>query len=242
MRAPGVAGRSGRRLSVLAVLVAALLSCGLLSGTASAAGVPSIAAVANALKSSPVHVAPGAATYQVDAAQVARVAPKATYLAVLPATALPSGVQPDEMPALLSSQLDRGGTVIILLGKDFYGASTTLPGRLPNELATAQAALPATGGDATPTLVSLMRSLAGSGDLQDAQGPSRAGGPISGPVLAALLGLAVIAAFALWWWLRRKPRARRPKAPPRPRDLVEIDHEGVVVRRVPAAEREQHPG
>ena len=243
------------RARLLALLVAALGSIGLIVGTsAGAAGATSIAGVSTALKSSPVYVDPAADAFKVDAQQVAAVTPKGTYLAVLPTSAVSGGLQPDELPALVSGQLGRGGTVIVLLGKDLYGASTTLPGRLGGELATAQAAFPAAGGDASGALVSLMRSLSGSGDLQDGQGPARAGGPISGAVLIVFLIIAAIGALALWWRLRRKPggpgkpggprnsRRNRPKAPPRPRDLVEIDADGVIIRRTPAAEREQHFG
>ena len=230
------------RARLLAILAVAFVTMGIFAGTSGAADATSVNAVAAALKTSPVYVDPAADTFQVDAAQVAAVTPKGTYLAVLPVSAVTAGLQPDELPALVSGQLGRGGTVIILLGKDLYGASTTLPGRLAGELATAQSAFPGAGGNVTVALVSLMRSLSGAGDLQDQQGPARAGGPIGGAVLVAFVVVAVIGALALWWWLRRKPRVRKPKAPPPPRDLVEIDSEGVIVRRVPAAEREQRSG
>jgi len=49
-----------------------------------------------------------------------------------------------------------------------------------------------------------------------------------------------VGALALWWWLRRPARpARRRRVEPL-RDLVEIDHAGRIIRRVPAHEREQH--
>jgi drug/metabolite transporter (DMT)-like permease len=96
------------------------------------------------------------------------------------------------------------------------------------------------GGDATPALVALMRSLSGSGTSADAQGPSHAGGPIGPALLIAFAIALALGAVALWWWLRRPPRPRRKPRRRRPLgDLVEIDHEGNIIRRTPAAERER---
>ena len=69
-------------------------------------------------------------------------------------------------------------------------------------------------------------------------GRARAGGPIGPTILIIGLVALVLGALVLWWWLRRKPTPRRPKRPQRPRDLVEIDASGEIIRRVPAAERE----
>ena len=205
--------------------------------------------MASALKANPVYVDPtvdptvdpAVDSFTVDAARIKAALPGNTYLAVLAPTALPAGLAADELPALLSSQLGRGGTVIVLLGGRLYGASTTAPGGLADELASAQAALPATGGDATGALVALMQSLSGTGNLADPTGPARAGGPVGGPILIIGLVVVVVAAVILIWWLRRKPSSRRPqrgKRPQRPRDLVEIDAAGNVIRRTPAPERE----
>ena len=63
----------------------------------------------------------------------------------------------------------------------------------------------------------------------------------SGPALLIAMAIALaLGALTLWWWLRRPPRPRRkPRRRPPLRDLVEIDHEGNIVRRTPASERER---
>lgn len=218
-----------------ACLLSLLALTGAMVGTTSAAS--SITSIAAALTRSPVYVDPGASV-QVDAVRVKAVIARDTYLAVLPATAVPPGSQPDELPALLSGQVGKGGTVVVLVGTQLYGASTTLPGRLGSELATAQSGLSTNPDAATGTLVALMRSLSGSGDLQDAAGPARAGGPVGGAILIAFAIVAVFAALALWWWLRRKPTARRLRPASRPRDLVEIDYDGKIIKRTPASDRQ----
>jgi hypothetical protein len=241
-----MAGR--RRASALAALLAGFLAALLLASTASAAG-PSLAPVIAALRQSPVFVDPAAGAAPIDAARLRSVVPKNTYFAALPpadvAATADKGVpaDPAALPALLSSQLGGGGTVIVLVAGKLYGASTTIPGSLGDAIATAQAALPSSG-DATGALVALMRSLSGSGTLSDVPSPSRAGGPV-GPALLIAMAIAVaVGALALWWWLRRPPSARRRKRrrPAPLLDLVEIDHQGNVIRRIPAAERERPSG
>jgi hypothetical protein len=236
----GSSGRFATRFAALLLALASLVGAAVLMTGVASAG-PPVSSVATELKANPVYVDPALDSFTVDAARIKAAIPANTYLAVLAPAALPAGLEADELPALLSSQLGRGGTVIVLLGGRFYGASTTAPGGLADELATAQAALPATGGDATGTLVSLVQSLSGTGNLADPTGPARAGGPIGGPILIIGLVLVVVAGVVLFWWLRRKPssrRTKRAKRPQRPRDLVEIDAAGNVVRRIPASERE----
>jgi hypothetical protein len=221
---------------LVALLAAVLMTTALMTGVAAAD--PSVGSVAAALKGNPVYVDPAADSFKVDAARVKAALPDNTYLAVVAPSVARPGAEPDELPALISSQVGRGGTFIVLLGNRLYGSSTTVPGSLEDELATAQTALPAPGGDATGILVSLLQSLSVSADLHDPTGPARAGGPIGPTILVIGLVALVLGALVLWWWLRRKPTPRRPKRPQRPRDLVEIDASGEIIRRVPAAERE----
>ena len=85
-----------------------------------------------------------------------------------------------------------------------------------------------------------MRSLAGSGNLTDTAGPSHAGGPVGPGLLIALAILLAVGGLVLWWWIRRPAsaiRRRRPRPEPPLRDLVEIDHEGNIIRRTPARDR-----
>jgi hypothetical protein len=229
-----------KRLLFIAAWALAALALPIATGTGRAAegGSPSVEAVANALQHGPVYVDPRATEPRVDASRLVPTVPAGTYLAVLPASAVPADADPTELPGLISDRVGKGGTFVLLVNGKLYGASTTLPGQLPDDLGTAQSQLPAAGGDATGTLIALMRSLSGSGDLQDAPSPSRAGGPVGWPALIAI-GVAVLAgALALWWWLRRPARPRRQRPPERPRDLVEVDHAGRIIRRTPASERE----
>jgi hypothetical protein len=230
-----------RLLAAITTLVAAFALLTLAIVPAQAAASPSVATIAAALKHSPVYVDPAARTSSgltVDAARLVPVVPKGVYVAVVQTSAVPAGDDPTELPALISAGVGRGGTFAILIGGRFYGSSTTMPGPLADDLATAQSALPKTG-DATPTLLSLVRALNGSGDVQDVASPPRAGGPIGVPLLIVIFGVLILGGLALWWYLRRKPRARRPRRPEPLRDLVEIDYEGTIIRHTPAAERER---
>ncbi len=228
------------------VLALAVLAAGW-SAPAAAAGT-SLAPVVAALKQSPVYVDPAAGEPRVDAARVRSVIPKNTYFAALPAADVAATVDPAAgavspdpaaLPAVLSSQLGRGGTVVVLVGGKLYGASTTIPGSLPDALGSAQAVLPA-NGDGTGALVALMRSLAGSGNRSDAAGPSHAGGPVGPALLIAMAIVFVLGGIALWWWLRRPPSHRRKRRPARPLgDLVEIDHRGNIVKHTPARDRQR---
>lgn len=238
---------SRARRGAIAVLIVLLAFVGVGLAAGASAAAPSLAPVVTALSKSPVYVDPAAGEPQVDSARLRAVTPKGTYFAALPtadiaATADPSaGVpnpDPAALPALLSSRLGRGGTVIVLVGGKLYGASTTIPGSLEDALASAQAVLPATG-DATGAMIALMRSLAGSGNLSDAAGPSHAGGPVGPALLIAMAILAAVGALTLWWWLRRPPKRRRRARPARPLgDLIEIDHRGNIVKHTPARDRQ----
>ena len=233
------AATSLRRLiasAVRALAGAVLVGLVVLPAGAAHASVGTPPGVASSLARSPVYVDPSATSPHVDVARLLRVMPSDTYFAELPRSILSTGGDPAAVPAFLSSQVGRGGTFIVLLEGRLYGASTTIPGRLGAELAAAQSSLPTGDGDATATLVALMRSLAGSGDLQDATGPSRAGGPVGGGLLIAMIVVVAAGALGLWWWLRRPPR-RRPRPAPPLRDLVEIDYAGRIIRRTPASER-----
>lgn len=225
----------------LFALVAALIAGVLLVAPAQAAAAPTVASIAAALQKSPVYIDPvtqssGAVT--VDAARLTPVVSKGVHIAVLQQSSLPAGTDATELPALLSSRIGQGGTFIVMINGRFYGASTTIPGQLADDLATAQTALPKSG-DATPALIALARSVDGPGDVQDSTSPPRAGGPIGVALLIVIAAALLIGGLGLWWWLRRKPRAPRTSRAAPLRDLVEIDYEGNIVRRVPAAEREQ---
>jgi hypothetical protein len=221
--------------------IAALLAAGvmaLLAGfvTPASASGPSLAGARAALVKSPVYLDPAAGGPQIDAKRLLAVIPKGTYFAALPTSDVAATGDPAALPALLSSQVGKGGTFVVLVGGKLYGSSTTVPGRLGDELGSAQSALPA-AGDGTGALVALMQSLSGSGAVADAPGPSHAGGPV-GPALLIVMAIALaLGALALWWWLRRPPRRRKPRPAPPLRDLVEIDHEGNIVKRTPASER-----
>jgi hypothetical protein len=201
---------------------------------------PTVTAVAGALRITPVYVDPGLRS-TVSAAGIARlypVLPAGVHIAVLPTSVIPAGADATEVPALISAGVGQGGTFVILIDGRLYGASTTIPGQLSDDLATAQAVLPRSG-DATPALVALARSLAGPGDVQDNTSPARAGGPIGVALLIVIAGVLIIGGLGLWWWLRRKPKARRRRRVAPLRDLVEIDYDGNVVSRTPASDREQ---
>jgi hypothetical protein len=228
-----------RRFSAVLVSVTGILIAVVLAAPAQAAA-STVASVAAALRTNPVYVDPatqsGALT--VDAARLTPAVPAGVHLAVLPKTVLPAGADPTELPALISAGIGQGGTFVILLDGRLYGASTTIPGQLIDDLATAQTALPKSG-DATPALVALVRSLTGPGDLQDNTSPARAGGPIGVALLIVIAGVLLIGGLSLWWWLRRKPTAHRRRRVEPLRDLVEIDYDGNVVSHTPADERQQ---
>lgn len=228
-------------------VVALLMLAGLGLAAPASAAAPSLAPVVAALQHSPVYVDPAAGEPHVVPARLLAVIPKGTYFAALPTADIAATVDPAAgsttadaaaLPALLSARLDRGGTVIVLVGGKLYGASTTVPGSLPDALGSAQATLPA-AGDATGALVALLRSVAGAGTLTDAPGPSHAGGPVGPALLIALAILLAAGATVLWWWLRRPPRKRHKKRPARPLgDLIEIDHRGNIVKHTPARDRQ----
>jgi hypothetical protein len=231
-----------RRLFALAgALMGALLLASPASANApSLSAAPNVAAVAAALRVTPVYVDPGLRS-TVSAADIGRllpVLPSGVHIAVLPKSVIPAGADPTELPALISAGVGQGGTFIILIDGRLYGASTTIPGQLADNLATTQAVLPKSG-DVTPALIALARSLTGPSDLQDNTSPSRAGGPIGVALLVVIAGVAVFGGLGLWWWLRRKPKTHRRRRVEPPRDLVEIDFEGNVVSRTPGAERHQ---
>jgi hypothetical protein len=230
-----------RLFAAVAALAAALALAVLTFSPAQAAGAPTVPSIAAALARSPVYVDPASQAsggLTVDAERLTPVVPKGAHFAVLQASAVPAGDDPTELPALISSQVGQGGTFVVMIGAQLYGASTTIPGSLADDLATAQAALPKSG-DATGALLSLARALNGAGNVQDVASPPRAGGPIGAPLLIVIFGVLIVGGLGLWWWLRRKPRARRPRRPEPPRDLVEIDYEGTIIRHTPASERDQ---
>jgi hypothetical protein len=234
---PAFGLRTWRRFFASAAALASAVLLGLPVAIADASP-PSLPGVVAGLQRSPVYLDPRVASPHIDVGRLLPVVPPGTYFASLPRSALSATGDPAAVPALLSSRVGRGGTFIVLLDGRLYGASTTVPGRLGGELSAAQSALPANGGDATAALIALMRSLTGSGDLQDAVGPDRAGGPVGAGVLVGMALAIVLGALALWWWLRRTPRRRRARPAP-PRDLVEIDHAGRIIRRIPAKDRER---
>ncbi len=160
-----------------------------------------------------------------DAARLLAVIPKNAYFADLPAADIAATVDPADaeaspdpaaLPALLSSPVGHGGTVVVLVAGKLYGASTTVPGRLRDALGARKRRFPR-GGDGTAALVALMRSLAGSGNLRMPPArATRAGRSVGaadrhgGPCWSS-------ARLALWWWLRRPPsRRRRRRRPARP--------------------------
>jgi hypothetical protein len=223
----------------LLALAAALIASVLLSSPALAAGsAPTVASVASALRISPVYVDPASATFTADAARLKPLVPAGVHIAVLQKSIVPAGADPTEVPALISAGVGQGGTFVLLIDGRLYGASTTIPGQLADDLASTQATLPKSG-DVTPALIALARSLNGPGDLQDNTSPARAGGPIGVALLVVIVVVLVVGGGSLWWWLRRKPKAPRKRREEPLRDLVEIDYDGNVVSRTPAAERER---
>lgn len=226
----------------LAAILLTIFAVSLVASPAQSAAAPTPQAVAAALRTTPVYVDPAVqASGQptVDAARLTAVVPPGVHVAVLTPASVPAGADATELPALLSNGVGQGGTFVVLVSGKLYGASTTLPGPLAENLATAQAALPAGAGDATPALIALVRSLVGAGDRNDATGADRAGSPISGAVLILLAAVLVLGGLALWWWLKRKPKAPKRVSGAERGDLVEIDYSGQIVRVTPAHEREQ---
>lgn len=224
---------SGTLLTLLGVLIAGLLH----PAAASAEIVSPLPTIAATLSRSPVYVAPDAGPVTVDPGKLTPVLPQQTYFAALGRADIPSGTSAEQIPAILLTQIGRGGTVLVLIDRTLYGASTLVPGQLDDDLQTAEAALPP-NGDATPTLVSLLRSLSGPADVADTPPASRAGGPVGGAVLLVILVAAVIGALALWWALKRpQRRRRRPAKQASVRDLVEIDYAGRILKRTSASER-----
>ena len=109
---------------------------------------PSLAGVEAALVKSPVYLDPAAGGPQIDAQRLRAAIPKGTYFA--PCRPRRRGrdgheggpADPAALPALLlSSQIGKGGTFIVLVGGKLYGSSTTVPGSLGDELGSAQSAL-----------------------------------------------------------------------------------------------------
>jgi hypothetical protein len=204
------------------------------SGT-SASLPPAVASLAAALERDRVYRSPAAA-FTIDAARLRSALPAQTYVAVLGSRDLPAGTQPVELPALLTAGIGQGGTVIVLLDRTLYGGSTLVPGALAVSLPSAQAALPPSG-DATGALIALAQSVGGPADSADPTPPPRAGSPVGGAVLIAVLVALVAGGIALWWVLRRPARRRPRRRVEEPKHLVEVDYAGRIVRVTPASER-----
>jgi hypothetical protein len=182
-----------------AVIVAALA----LAPSAQAAGV--LRQAAQALRSDPVYVAPGAEE-QVDAARVrseiesSRSGP--VYVAVLPASAAnEAGGDPTEAVHAIAEDLHRRGTYAGVIGNHFRALSDVLPAGEAGDLAAQ--ALDAHGSEgATATLVDFVDRVASARN----GGGSSGGGRGSG---AWLLPLLVVGGIALFLVTRNRGRRRQ---------------------------------
>jgi len=253
--------RAGRHVSagprsvagLLVALVCWLMTCwvtvGLAAGPAVAApGAPadaSVTAAARALAIDPVYVSRSSGTPSVDVAAVRAALAPQTVVAVLPEAAVrgtPGGV--DGVAPELSARLGRGGTVLVLAGRQLGAASTLVAGSLSDDLTTARAVITGRPNDpAAPglALLTLERSVgAGTGGTAGiAPDPSTApqagsSGGASGlyALLAVLVVAAVLGLQRLLAARRRRSSPPRATAPPPRRTRVEVDAYGQITRRV----------
>jgi hypothetical protein len=197
-----------------------------------------VASVARALETDPLYASTAPGTPSVNAGDVRGAVPRDVYIAVLPAAAAAqTGGESAALPGAILGELQRPGTVLVLVGRDLVGSSRSQSfDRLQQVLTDARNRL-SNGGSPTSALVLAARGLTGSGQLSDPPSAARAGSPSGGGFLWVVLALAAAAVLAVPVLLRR---ARQPRAvpPPQPlRDRVEIDAYGRVVRRVRASDR-----
>ncbi len=211
----------------------------------SSAGAESPTSVAHALAVDPVYLSTSSGTPAVDRAAVRAALPPQTVVAVLPPAAL-TGVEGgvDVLAPELSGRLGRGGTVILLAGRQLGAASSTVAGSLGDDLATARGVLEGRPTDpAAPglALLTLERSVGAASNASGGLAPDpstapRAGSPGGASGLYALLAVVltglVLGAVRLVG-RRRQARAPRRLAPEPPRRTrVEVDAYGRIVRRV----------
>ena len=244
---PAASG-GGWEARLLVPLLGLLVPLGLAAGpavAAPAARADPVTAIAGALVADPVYVSRSSGTPPVDVAALRSSLAPQTVVAVLPETAArgtPGGI--DGLAPELSARLGRGGTVLVLAGRQLGAASTLVVGSLGDDLATARAVLAGRPGDrAAPglALLTLERSVgAGTGGTAGiAPDPSTApqaasSGGASGlyALLAVLVVAAVLSLQRLLAARRRRSSPPGPAPPPPRRTRVEVDAYGRIVRRV----------